>query len=124
MLEDKPVLIVQDNIYLALDLCAAVEQLQGRVVGPVSSVADALAVLDSEHVAAAVVDCDLPDGDVTPLIVALSNKDVPFVISSANVVPPAIAEVRPGVPVLIKPIQSIDVASILAHEVVKAKPTP
>jgi hypothetical protein len=42
MLEDKPVLIVQDNIYLALDLCSAVEQLQGRVVGPVSSVADAL----------------------------------------------------------------------------------
>jgi hypothetical protein len=33
MFEDKPVLIVQDNIYLALDL--------GRVVGPVSSVADA-----------------------------------------------------------------------------------
>jgi hypothetical protein len=68
------------------------------------------------------VDFEIPDGDVTPLIVALSNKNVPFGISIAKSVPPEVVKVCPGVPVLIKPIQSIDVASILAHEVVKAKP--
>jgi ActR/RegA family two-component response regulator len=122
MLEDKPVLIVQDNIYLALDLCSAVEQLQGRVIGPVGSVADAMAILDSEVVAAAVVDCELPDGAVTPLVEALCKMGVPFVVQSANV-PPEIAMIRPSVPVLVKPIQARDVASILAHEVIKTQMT-
>lgn len=45
MLTDKPVLIVQDNIYLALDLAAVVEQLDGRVVGPAATIAEALALL-------------------------------------------------------------------------------
>lgn len=120
MLEDKPVLIVQDNIYLALDLCAAVEQLEGRVVGPVGTVADALAVLDSEHIAAAIVDCQLPDGDVKPLAAALCRKGVPFVIQSANGISAEIAMVAPEIPVLIKPIQARDVVSVLAHEVIKA----
>ena len=122
MLEDKPVLIVQDNIYLALDLCAAVEELQGRVVGPVGSVKEALAVIDSERIAAAVIDCELPDGDLRPLAEALSTKGVPFVIQSA--VPAETAVAGPGVPVLVKPIPARDVASILAHQVIKAKLTP
>jgi hypothetical protein len=124
MLEDKPVLIVQDNVYQALDLCAAVEQLDGRVIGPIGTIADALVVLDNEYIAAAVVDCELPDGDMTPLVEALSKKGVPFVIQSTTAIPPEIATVRPGGRVLIKPIQARDVASILAHEVIKARFSP
>ena len=124
MLEDKAILIIQDNVYLALDLCAAVELLEGRVVGPVDTVADALIVLDNERIAAAVVDFDLPHGDVSLLAEALSRKGIPFVIQSTTSVPAEIAVSRPRVPVLIKPIQAQHVASILGHEVIKAKLSP
>ena len=35
MLSDQAVLIVEDNPYLSLDLSAAVEEMNGTVVGPV-----------------------------------------------------------------------------------------
>lgn len=45
MFSEAPVLIAEDNVYLALDLSMAVEEMQGRVVGPASSVAEALTPL-------------------------------------------------------------------------------
>lgn len=45
MFSEAPVLIAEDNVYLALDLSMAVEEMQGRVVGPASSVAEALTLL-------------------------------------------------------------------------------
>ena len=122
-LKDKSVLIVEDNVYLALDLCAAIQDLEGRPVGPVYTVADALAAMDSEHLAAAIVDCELPGGDVISLIEALTKKGVPFVLQGASEAVPEISEVR-AVPVLVKPIRPHDVASILVNEVSKTPPNP
>jgi DNA-binding response OmpR family regulator len=67
MLKDKAVLIVEDNVYLAMDLCDEVAQLEGHAVGPVDTVAEALAIVDSQQIAAAVLDYDLPDGGVWQL---------------------------------------------------------
>ena len=74
--------------------------------------------------AAAVVDCELPDGDVMLLAEVLSKKGIPFVIQSTAAVTPEIAMICLGVPVLTKPIQPQDVVSILAHEVIKAETNP
>ena len=43
MFSEAPVLIAEDNLYLSLDLSGAVEGMGGRVVGPASSVPEALA---------------------------------------------------------------------------------
>ena len=68
MLTDKPFLIIRDNIYLALDLAAAVEQLGGRVVGPAISVSEALTLLEEEQVAEALIDAELAGGGVAPIV--------------------------------------------------------
>ncbi len=120
MFDDKPVLIIEDNIYLAMDLAAAVEQLNGRVVGPAGTIAESLGLLDAEPVAAAVLDYELPCGDVTPLARALVSRKVPFVIHSSAPVAARVTLLRPGVPVLIKPIQPEDLVTILAHELIRA----
>ena len=49
MLGDKAVLIVEDNVYMALDLSQAVEELNGRVIGPVGTVAEALALIEESR---------------------------------------------------------------------------
>ena len=118
MLADTPVLIVQDNIYLALDLAEAVEQFDGRVVGPAGNHWEALALLEKEHVAAALIDADLA-GDVAPIVLALSEKCIPYVIQTTGTVAPEIAMIEPTVPVLVKPIQSLDAVSILAHQLLR-----
>ena len=116
MFEDRPVLIVEDNVYLAMDLAATVEQLDGRVVGPAGTVAEGLALLDSEQVAGAVLDYELPCGDVTPLARALVLRRVPFVIHSSAPVAARMTLLGPAIPVLIKPIDPRDLLAILASE--------
>jgi hypothetical protein len=118
MLADKPVLIVQDNIYLALDLAAAVERLEGRVVGPAGSLWEALALLENEQVAAALIDAELAGG-VAPIVKAVAEKRLPYVIQASGTLPPDIMMIGPTAPVLTKPIQPLDVVSILAHELLR-----
>jgi len=117
MLRDKPVLIVEDNVKLALDLSNAVERLDGRVVGPVGTIAEALSLVERQSIAGAVLGFEVPDSDVMPLARALIHKRVPFVIHAGNYIPSSLSVLRPEILVLIKPIEPHDVVSILAHEV-------
>jgi DNA-binding response OmpR family regulator len=124
MFEDRPVLIIEDNVYMAMDLAAAVEQLDGRVVGPAGTVAEGLSLLDSEQVAAAVLDYELPGDNVVPLARALVLRQVPFVIHSSAPVAAEMTLLRPGVPVLLRPIQPQDLLTILAGELIRAGQPP
>ena len=121
MLTDKPVLILHDNIYLALDLVAAVESLHGRAAGPAATVTEALTILDSENVAAAVIDADLADNGLSPIVRALTERRIPYVIQTSGTLAPEIKMVGPTARVLVKPIQPLDVVSVLAHEVLRSE---
>jgi DNA-binding NtrC family response regulator len=116
MFSAAPVLIAEDNLYLALDLSIAVEEMDGRVVGPASSVAEALTLLAQHAVAAAIIDFRLLDHDAVVLARQLAERRVPFVIHTANSLPPVIAELHPGVPVLMKPLQPQAVLTCLLDE--------
>ncbi len=116
MLSDKAVLIVEDNVYLALDLSQAVEESKGRVVGPVGTVAEALALIEDEPVAAALLDSQLADRDVTPVVKVLAAKGVPFVIHTATGLPPEVIQVLPDVPLLVEPLQAEAAVTRLAAE--------
>ena len=121
MLNDQRVLIVEDNVYLAMDIASAVEDLDGRVAGPVATVADALQMIGDVELSGAVLDYELPSGDVLPVARALVARRVPFVIHACTMVAPEMAALRPGAPVLIKPIQPEDLVAILAHEVLRSQ---
>jgi DNA-binding response OmpR family regulator len=121
MLTDKAVLIVEDNVYLSVDLSAAVEEVNGRVIGPVCSVADALLILDTEHVSAAILDCELPDSQVTPVARRLVEKGVPYVIHTGTMVPYELTLLSPEAPILMKPIKPMDVVAVLADHAAQSK---
>lgn len=116
MLNDSAVLIVEDNVYLALDLSQAVEESNGRVVGPVATVAEALALVEREPIAAALLDSQLADRDVTPVVMVLAAKGVPFVIHSATGLPPEIEQLVPDVPLLVEPLHAEAAVTRLAAE--------
>lgn len=119
MLSQKAILIVEDNCFLALDLAVAVEDLDGQVVGPVASAADALLLLDKHRISGAVLDCQLSDRDVTPVVLTLVDKGVPLVIQTGTGVPAALAEALPGLPCMRKPVKPAKVLELLAEQISK-----
>jgi len=124
MFSQAPILIAEDNLYVALDLSIAVEEMDGRVLGPASSVAEALNLLATHDVAAAIVDCHLTDRDATPLARQLAARQVPFVIHTATPVPAMIAEFHPLVPILMKPLRPHAVLTCLLDEMRKMEQLP
>lgn len=120
MFSDAPILVADDNLYLALDLSNAIEDMKGRVVGPVSTVSEALFLLKMQYVAAAVVDFALADRDAAPLTWQLAERGVPFVIHTANPLPQAAGELHADVPVLMKPLQPSAVLTCLLNEIRKS----
>ena len=119
MFNDKPVLIVEDNLFLAVDLSQAIEELDGRVLGPTNRISEALELLDSEEVAAAIVDIHLTDLDIFMLTCRLTQLGVPFVIQVESSLPDTIRFLHPEVPVLRKPVQPRAVLTCLLDEIRK-----
>lgn len=85
MMEGRRLLLVEDEFVLALGVADALTDLGADVLGPVASVADALALL--EHVPeidAAVLDVNLGGEVVYPVADALLARGVPFLFATAN----------------------------------------
>lgn len=116
MLENKSVLIVEDNPYVAIHLAMVVEDSNGRVVGPAGTVAEALALLSKYEVAAAILDCQLSDRDVTPVALHLVERGVPFIIYTGTGAPQELAEAHPALSVHAKPMQPEAVVAALIAE--------
>ena len=120
MFSESPILVAEDNLYIALDLSNAIEDMDGRVVGPAATVAEALQLIEQHHVAAAILDCQLGDHDAAALAHVLAQRRVPFVIHTASPVPTMICALHPDVPVLLKPVHPDAVLTCLLDEMRKA----
>lgn len=75
------ILIAEDEPLIALDLALALEGAGARVV-TAGAVRDALPLVESAALSAAVVDHALRDGESSGLCKRLAEQDVPFVIYS------------------------------------------
>lgn len=121
MFEDDPILIVEGNVYLALDLSNAIEDWNGRVVGPVRTVGDALELLGSEPVSGAVLDFHLDGQDASTVAARLAEKGVPFVIHTHTDLPPDVMSIHSNVPVLMKPLHPSSVLECLLSQIRKSR---
>lgn len=97
------VLVAEDEPYIALNLAFAVEDAGGRVVGPVASVEEALALLETNPVSAAILDVNLADGDISPVVEILVELGVPIILQTGIGLPPELAARFPGLVVHLKP---------------------
>ena len=55
LLSENRILVVEDELLIALDLTSAIEEAEGIVIGPVRSAADALSVLGEGAVDGAIL---------------------------------------------------------------------
>lgn len=77
------VLVVEDEVFVAIDLACTLEDEGYRVLGPAATVAAALKLLGHERPDAAVLDVNLRGELVTPVARLLRQMAVPFVLASA-----------------------------------------
>jgi DNA-binding NtrC family response regulator len=111
------ILIVEDEPMIALDLALAIVELDGRAVGPVETVSEALKLMDTVPVGAAILDANLADRDVTPLALDLVARSVPFVIYTGKGLPDTLAQSHPDLPVVMKPARPTRVLAALLQQV-------
>ncbi len=105
-LSPPPILIVDDEPFIALDLALAVEDAGGLVIGPAGSVREALALLATSSVAAAILDVNLSDGEVTPVVELLIARGVPMIFQTGVGLPAALKARYPDLLVYAKPVVS------------------
>jgi two-component SAPR family response regulator len=79
-LEGRRVLVVEDEFLLAMELEVLLQQRGCMVLGPVSSVGQALAMLNGEPPDVALLDVNLKGERATPVAGALHARGVPFVL--------------------------------------------
>jgi DNA-binding NtrC family response regulator len=106
ILRGKRILICEDEPYIALNLAASVEDAGGEVIGPASSVREAMALLEGTTVSGAILDVHLIDRDVTPVAETLLERGVPVIVQTGVGLPPELKKRYPTLPVLLKPVFS------------------
>lgn len=78
------VLVVEDELFIGIELEAALTDAGFRVLGPAASVDVALDLLEDEQPDVAVLDFNLGQQKVTPVALQLKSLGIPFVLTSAS----------------------------------------
>lgn len=117
MLAQKLILVADHEPLVALGLICAIERFEGVALGPVPTVGEALERLEAQPIAAAILEANLADRDVTPIALLLAQRRVPFVIHSALTIPDELRALLPDLPHVPKPHEPDLVVTRLADEI-------
>jgi DNA-binding response OmpR family regulator len=79
----KIILVAEDELLIAMELETMLLDEGYAVMGPVATVAAALAILDTQRPDAGVLDVNLRGEQISPVARVLKSMDVPFLLTSA-----------------------------------------
>jgi len=102
-LENRRILVVEDDPIIALDLQSILEAAGATVVGPAREVSEAISFIEGSKVSAAVLDYRLQVGDTLPLARMLGERRIPFLFETRD--PDSVARKCPGAIILAKPFR-------------------
>ena len=77
-LKGKRILVVEDEPLVAMDVVGILEEAAAKPIGPASTAADALRLIESEALDAALIDANLGGNPVDEVAAALTRRNVPF----------------------------------------------
>ncbi|WP_420143007.1 response regulator [Sphingobium sp.] len=97
------VLLVEDELFVALDIQDTIEDAGFSVDGPYISVSSALTAVGSALPDCAILDVQLADGEVYPVADALVAAGVPVIFHSGHADPFLLVERFPGAVICSKP---------------------
>jgi ActR/RegA family two-component response regulator len=91
MADDRLILLVEDDVLFGMMLVDMFDALGFAEPAQATAIEDALAILEAEPVAAALVDINLGETKGWPVADALAERDIPFAFTTGggDVIPPA-----------------------------------
>lgn len=108
------ILVVEDEIFIALDIAETLEELGFEVIGPVSTPAAALGLSERSRPDAALLDVNLGGGLTTePIAARLRDLGIPFAFLTAYQ-RDTVAFIRPEDPIISKPVSPQVMAQAIA----------
>lgn len=117
LLDGRRIMVVEDEPLLALEIGATLQQIGCELVGPASTLAEALRLADSEasSLDAAVMDVNLRGETSFPVAEVLASYGVPVIyVSGYGTLPPASIAAMDQAPFLLrKPLRDGDLAAAL-----------
>ena len=119
LLRGQRILIVEDEVLVAMDMAYSLEEYGAEIIGPVHSLDDALTIVGEEYVQAAVLDVDLFGVESYPVAHKLQSQNVPFLFNTGHASRHEISDLFGAVPVCVKPTDSETLAGVL-HVMLKA----
>lgn len=81
-LSTKRILILEDDVLLALDAAETIEEMGAVVVGPAHRIESAMTLLDSEQPHAALLDVNIAGSSSAEVAARLLRSGVPFVLAT------------------------------------------
>ena len=103
MLEGARVLIAEDELLVAADLADHLEGFGAKVIGPAETVLHAAHLAATERLDAALLDFNLLDGNIAPLLDLLAARHVATVLYTGSKVPEELISRHPQVSAITKP---------------------
>lgn len=110
----KKILIVEDDVLIAMDLALIVEEAGGAVIGPFHSVEAALAGLDTDRLDLAILDFNLGALTSEGIASRLAEMDVPTAFLTGHSSQDVTGQI-PAATVLEKPVSQAKIARLLAE---------
>ncbi len=104
-LKNLPILLVEDEVLVSMDIEFALADAGAQVVGPAGSLEAAIDVFEAHpEIAGAILDVSLIGEDVYPLAIQLSSKSIPIVFHTGHAVEDALLAQFPDAAVCVKPV--------------------
>jgi DNA-binding response OmpR family regulator len=99
----RRILIAEDEMIVAYDLCETVEEAGFEVEGPHPGISDAMLAFQKEKPDAAILDVELSDGNVFSFARTLKAENIPVIFHSGSLSQTEIEAKFPEAIVRIKP---------------------
>ena len=99
----RRILIAEDEMIVAHDLCETVEEAGFQVEGPHSGISSAMLAFQKEKPDAAILDVELADGNVFGFARTLRAENIPVIFHSGSLSQQEITDKFPDALVRLKP---------------------
>lgn len=113
-LSGRRVLVVEDEMMVAMLIEDMLGDLGCETVGPVGRIEDALAIANEAAIDAAVLDVNLNGHETYPVAEVLARRGIPFIFATGYGAG-GLADRFSAAPALQKPFQERDLARLLAE---------
>lgn len=108
-------LVVEDNLFIALDLEAMLRQLGAHTVDIAKSVAEALALMDQKRYSSAMLDVNLGRENSLPVARKLRESGIPFAFGTGYGEEHVLRSAFADVPIIAKPYHPERLAAVLTR---------